>query len=87
LDGWRSLLFVPRAEIAKGAWPAVAGFTVDPMTGSLCHPEGIHGRVNVPRGERCPTSACGEVVKEVPDRTEECGDLVVRRALERLEES
>lgn len=85
IDGWLFLPFVPRPEARSGPWPAVAGFTVDPTTGIPCHPEGVHGPGLVPRSERCPARACGEVVKEVPDRTAECGELIVRRALARLE--
>lgn len=87
IDGWLFLPFVPRPEVRSGSWPVVAGFTVDPRTGSSCHPEGVHGTGRVPERERCPVHACGVVTKEVPDRTEECGELIVRRALERLERS
>jgi hypothetical protein len=80
-DAWGNLLFVP-AE-ANGTWPAVTSSTRDPLSGDPRLPEAVHGDVAIPPQE-CTPEACGEVVKQIPDRIRECGAAVLQRAIERL---
>lgn len=84
LDGWGCLIFVPGNVPRGGRWPEVGSFTVDPLTGRRCLPEGIHGPLDVLSGATCPIEECGTVSKRIADRLTECGDKIVENALRRL---
>jgi hypothetical protein len=84
LDGWGCLGFVPGDRERGGVWPSVGSFTVNPVDGQRSLPEGVHGPLDVGRGERCSVEGCGRVARTVSDRLEECGKEIVERAIARL---
>jgi hypothetical protein len=84
-DGWADFLFAPNATPGDSAWPH-ASHTVHPATGEICLPQGIHGslRVEPLTVPFCPAWAAGEIQREVADRLEEHGAVILTRALATL---
>lgn len=81
VDAWGGIGFVPRRAQPPRKWPSNAGMTVNPVTGEEVLPEAIHGLSVIPAGEDCEVIACSTVKKALPDRVDECGKAVCRKAI------
>jgi len=87
IDAWGHFGFVPKQESRPRSWPTKAGVTVNPISGSECLPEAVHGPVRAPAGSVCPLLPCSPVTKSIHDRVQECGRLVFKRAVAALRAS
>jgi hypothetical protein len=80
VDGWVNLLFVPRQPTGH-AWPDHGSYTARPHSEAESLPEAIHGYMAVP-GSDVSLRRLERI--RVGNRAMECGEQLMRRAVERL---